>query len=164
MLAAQNQGIKHIYELTNPALMLPKTSSTFHGRDIFAPAAAHLDKGVAPTEFGAELKDSVKHDFAQTKKRKRALIGEVLHIDGFDNIITNITEKDILQNHAKTVSIKLPRISLKLSFSKAYAEAKTNDPVALIGSHGFMEIALNQGNAAKKFRVKVGDKVVVTIV
>ena len=57
MLAAQNQGIEHIYELSNPNLMLPKNSGTFHGRDIFAPAAAYLDKGIKPHEFGREIKN-----------------------------------------------------------------------------------------------------------
>ena len=164
MLAAQNQGIKHIYQLTNPKLMLSKTSRTFHGRDIFAPAAAYLTKDVTPAEFGAEIKDPVKPDFAQTKRRKGALIGEVLHIDGFGNIITNIAEKDIVQNQTKAINIELAGVSLKLNFCKTYAEVETNEPLALIGSHGFMEIAFNQGNAAEKFHMKSGDNVAVKAV
>ena len=95
ILAAQNQGIEHVYQITNPTFMLPKISSTFHGRDIFAPAAAHLDKGVPPKEFGPEIKDLTKPEFASVKQTNGSLIGEVIHIDGFGNIITNITEKDI---------------------------------------------------------------------
>jgi S-adenosylmethionine hydrolase len=161
MLASQNQSIKHVYQITNPKLMLPKISSTFHGRDIFAPAAAYLTKEVAPTEFGAEIKNPVKPDFTQAKRGISGLIGEVLHIDDFGNIITNIAEKDILQNQGKPINIEWAGVSLKLNFCKTYAEAKTNEPIALIGSHGFMEIALNQGNAAEKFHVKSGDKVAV---
>ena len=162
VLAAQNQGIEHIYHLTNPKFMLHKISSTFHGRDIFAPAAAHLDKGVLPTEFGTEIKDPTNPEFTRVKRANGSLIGEVLHIDGFGNIITNINETDMVQNHAKLVKVELPDISLKLTFGKTYAEAKPKELIALIGSHGFLEIALNQGNAAEKFHVKTGDKIVVT--
>ncbi len=65
-----------------------------------------------------------------------------LHIDGFGNIITNIAEKDIVQNQTKAINIELAGVSLKLNFCKTYAEVETNEPIALIGSHGFMEIAL----------------------
>ena len=162
ILAAQNQGIEHVYQLTNPKFMLPKISSTFHGRDIFAPAAAHLDKGVQPTEFGPEIKDPINPEFTKVKRANRSLIGEVMHIDGFGNIITNINEKDMVQNHAEKVNVDLLDISLKLTFGKTYAQAKPKEPIALIGSHGFVEIALNQGNAAEKFHAKAGDKIVVT--
>jgi S-adenosylmethionine hydrolase len=162
VLAAQNQGIEHIYHLTNPKFMLHKISSTFHGRDIFAPAAAHLDKGVQPTEFGTEIKDQTSPKFTKVKRANGSLIGEVMHIDGFSNIITNINETDMVQNHAKLVNVDLPIISLKLAFGKTYAEAKPKEPIALIGSHGFLEIALNQGKAAEKFHAKAGDKIVVT--
>jgi S-adenosylmethionine hydrolase len=142
--------------------MLPKISSTFHGRDIFAPAAAHLEKGVQPIEFGPEINDPIKPGFAKVKRRNSSLIGEVMHIDGFGNIITNINEK-LVQNYAKKVNVELPSISLKLTFGKAYAQAKPKEPIVLIGSHGFMEIALNQGSAAEKFHAKAGDKIAVTV-
>ena len=73
MLAAQSQGIEHIYELSNPNLMLPKTSNTFHGRDIFAPAAAYLDKGIKPNEFGPEIKNPVLPSFPAIKRSNNAI-------------------------------------------------------------------------------------------
>jgi S-adenosylmethionine hydrolase len=159
-LAAQQQGIEHIYQLTNPKFMLPKVSSTFHGRDVFAPAAAHLDRGVKPSEFGREITDAVAPEFASVKRENGSLIGEVLHVDGFGNIITNINKKEVAQ--IKIVNVKLPGTSLKLALGKTYEQAKPKEPIALIGSHGFLEIALNQGSAADKFHVKVGDRVEVT--
>ncbi len=122
MLAAQNQGIEHIYELTNPKFMLPQVSSTFHGRDIFAPAAAHLDIGVNPSEFGPEISDPVKPEFTILQQRNGSLIGEVLHVDSFGNIITNIPQKEIAQ--AKKVNVKLQNLSLNLDFGKTYKQAK----------------------------------------
>jgi S-adenosylmethionine hydrolase len=157
ILPAQNQGIEHTYQLTNPKFMLPEVSSTFHGRDVFAPAAAHLDKGVEPSEFGPEISDAITPKFASVKRENGCLIGEVLHVDGFGNVITNIREKEMV--NSKVVNVKLPIVSLKLAFVKTYAQAKLNEPIALIGSHGFLEIALNQGSAAEKLKVKAGDSV-----
>jgi S-adenosyl-L-methionine hydrolase (adenosine-forming) len=161
ILAAKNQGIKHIYEIVNPKFILPKGSSTFHGRDVFAPAAAYLDMGVKPSEFGAEIKNPVEPQFAKVKKVDGYLVGEVLHVDGFGNIITNISEKDVCK--AELVNVKLHQISFKLALSKAYAEAKPQECLALIGSHGYLEIAKNQGEAAAKFYVKAGDKIEVAL-
>jgi S-adenosylmethionine hydrolase len=163
ILAAEKQGITRIHELSNPKLMLPKVSNTFHGRDIFAPAAAHLLNAVKPAEFGPEIREAVKPGFAKVTRKNGFLVGDVLHVDGFGNIITNITEKEVLQSRLKAaVNMKLPTCKLKLSLLKAYGEAKPRQPLALIGSHGFLEIALNQGNAAKKFKTKPGDKITVS--
>lgn len=160
MLAAQNQGIEHTYELTNPKFMLPKVSSTFHGRDVFAPVAAHLDMGVKPSEFGPEINDAATPEFSSVKRRSGSLIGEVLHVDDFGNVITNINQKEMAQ--AKTVNVKLQNLSLNLTFGKTYAQAKPQEPIALIGSHGFLEIALNQDSAAEKFHATAGDKIEAT--
>ena len=159
-LAAEKQGVTSVHELTSSRFMLPKVSSTFHGRDVFAPAAAHLLNGVKPAEFGPEIPEAVKPKFARVTRRNGKLVGEVLHVDGFGNIITNITEKDVAQSHVTdAVSVELPSFKLKLNLSKAYGETKPHEPLALIGSHGYLEIALNQGNAAKKFKTQARDKV-----
>ena len=76
VLAGDKQGIVSIREITNPKLMLPNVSSTFHGRDIFAPAAAHLANRVAPADFGAEVRDMVKPEFARVETDKGKLVGE----------------------------------------------------------------------------------------
>jgi S-adenosylmethionine hydrolase len=160
VLAAEKQGITCIRELSNPQFMLPKVSNTFHGRDVFSPAAAHLLNGIKPEEFGPEISEAVKPEFAKVTLRNDALVGEVLHVDGFGNIITNINEKEVAQSHIKgAVSVELPDYKVKLKLCKAYGEAEPNEPLALIGSHSFLEIALNQGNAAKKFKTKPGDNV-----
>ena len=160
ILAAEKQDITRIYELTNPRFMLPKVSGTFHGRDIFAPTAAHLLNGVKPAEFGPEIREVAKPEFAKVTLRNGVLVGEVLHVDGFGNIITNITEREVAQSHVKdAVSVELPSGKLKLRFCKAYGETKPDEPLALIGSHGYVELAVNQGNAAEAFKIKVGDMV-----
>jgi hypothetical protein len=94
-LAANSQGIEHSYEITNRKLVLPKISCTFHGRDVFAPAAAHLTKGIQPEKFGPEIHETVMPKFAKIVRRKDMLIGEVMHVDGFGNIITNFGKKKL---------------------------------------------------------------------
>lgn len=160
MLAAQSQGVEHIYQLSNPEFMLPCISGTFHGRDVFAPAAAYLDRGVDPKEFGQEVANVVKPPFAKVEQRSGTLIGEVLNIDGFGNVITNISQRETAK--AKGVKVKLPTVSFEVSFAKTYAQASHRQPIAVVGSHGFLEIAVNQGSAAEEFGVKMGDRIEIT--
>jgi hypothetical protein len=139
--------------------MMPNVSHTFHGRDIFAPTAAHLATGVPPERFGPEIRDFVVPEFAKILRRKDVLVGEVLHIDDFGNIITNFRETEISQMKSTTsINIKLKNTKLRLKLCKAYADVKPREPLAIIGSHNFLEISINQGNAAEKFKVKDGDK------
>jgi hypothetical protein len=159
MVAAQSQGIEHVHELLNPNLMVPQTSDTFHGRDIFAPAAAYLDKGVKPHEFGPEIKNPILPQFSIVEQINGVLACEVLHIDSFGNIVTNITEKSL--PNSLIFNVKLSHVALKLKFGKTYAEVAPKEPIILVGSHGFVEIAINQGSAADKFKVNLGDKITV---
>jgi hypothetical protein len=163
ILASRNQTIQHIYKLTNPKYMLPKVSETFHGRDIFAPAAAYLDGGVNPEDFGPEIDDPVTPKFAKVKISEGSLTGEILDVDGFGNLITNINKKDAAGMEGKTLNIELACATLKIPFGKTYASAKPREPILLIGSHGFLELALNQASAAEKFHEKAGDKIKVSV-
>jgi S-adenosylmethionine hydrolase len=159
-LAATKQGIKHIYEISNSRLMLPKISDTFHGRDIFAPAAAHLANGTPPADFGSQIHDIFMPEFAKVVRKRNSLAGEVLHIDGFGNIITNFSEKDLKELGVKEiVEVCLKDANLRLKLCKTYAEAEPQKPLAIVGSHDFLEISVNQGNASKTFKAKIGDRI-----
>jgi S-adenosylmethionine hydrolase len=159
-LAAKSLDIEHMYEIANRNLMLPKISTTFHGRDIFTPAAAHLANGIPPSQFGPEIRKIVMPKFAKFVRRKDMLVGEAMHIDGFGNIITNFGEKELDLMKIKTiVNVKVKNVRQKLKLCKAYAEVERQQPLALIGSHNFLEISINQGNAAEVFKIKSGDKV-----
>jgi S-adenosylmethionine hydrolase len=159
-LAAKGQGIKNVYRIENPKFMLTRISNTFHGRDIFAPVAAYLANGISPSGFGREIRKIVVPRFAKIIKRKDALTGEVIHIDGFGNIITNFREEDCeTMGMEKTVDLKLKDSRLKLKLCKAYLEVKARQPLVIIGSHNFLEISINQGNAAENFKVRAGDEV-----
>ena len=157
MLAAQAQGIEQIYELENPKFMMPHVSSTFHGRDIFAPAAAHLSLDVEPRMFGEEITDPVTPKFVKVETKNSILNGEVLHVDGFGNVITNLTRKDL--DEATSVTIAFHDVSLQLPLTKTYSETKIKEEVLLFGSSGFLEIALNRGSFAEKYSLNSGDHI-----
>jgi len=160
VLAAEKQGIRHVYEITNEKLMRSKISCTFHGRDIFAPAAAHLADGKLPKEFGPEIYNMLTTEFAKIIKKRDKLIGEVIHIDDFGNIITNFGEKELkLMKVRDIVNVELKNLKMKLKVCKTYAEVAPQKPLAIIGSHDFLEISVNQGNAADTFKIKTGDKI-----
>jgi S-adenosylmethionine hydrolase len=164
LLAAERQGIECVYESTNLRFMLPKVSSTFHGRDVFAPAAAHLANGAKPGEFGPEIRDVEKPSFAKAAERNGSLVGEVLHVDGFGNIITNITAEELARRGVRDwLKITLPTAQMRLRFCKAYGENKPREPLALIGSHGYLELSVNQGSAFERFGLKPGDRVAVEV-
>jgi hypothetical protein len=159
-LAVRSQGIEHVFKITNPKFKLPIVSNTFHGRDIFAPAAAHLSKGVQPAEFGPEIRRISQAPFARIARGKNMLVGEVLHTDDFGNVITNFPEKELQSTGAKSkIGVKLKSRRLTLKLCKSYAEAKKNEALAIVGSHGFLEISINQGDAAANLKVKAGDKI-----
>lgn len=166
MLAAQKDGITHTYAVTKPKFMLPTVSSTFHGRDVFAPAAAHLSKGILPKHFGPEISDCVMPRFAKPIRQAGRLVGEVLHIDDFGNIITNISEEDLNKARlktGKTLAVDLKNECLKVCLRRTYGDAEANSVLMLIDSHGFLELAVNLGDASRRFRVKAGDAVSVSV-
>jgi S-adenosylmethionine hydrolase len=159
-LAAKSQGIERVYRITNRRLMMPEISDTFHGRDIFAPAAAHVARGTRLARFGPEIHTIVTPEFAKVTRRKHVLVGEVMHIDDFGNIVTNFERKELEQMGIEdTVDVKLKSVVFKLKLCGAYAEVERQKPLAIIGSHNFLEISINLGNAAEHFKTTVGDKV-----
>lgn len=152
-------------ELTNPAYWrTPSPSATFHGRDVFAPVGAHLASGVALAELGRAIApDSlIQLDLPTWKQEGKSLTGHIQAIDHFGNAITTIP--------ASAVSEKVWELWVGASTSpaeqcvpipggKTYADSNPGDLLAVIGSHGYVEIACNQGNAQQRLGLAVGDGV-----
>jgi S-adenosylmethionine hydrolase len=159
-LAARNEQIKHVHKLANPKLMLRRISNTFHGRDIFAPVAAYLANETLPAKFGPEIHKIVLPRFAKIVRKRNMLMGEVIHVDDFGNIVTNFGEKELeLMKIKDIVDVELGSAKLTLKLCRTYSEVQLHKPLAIIGSHNFLEISLNQGNAARTFMIKSGSKV-----
>ena len=163
MFAAEKLGVKDVYKIENKDFMLPNISKTFHGRDIFAPAAAYLALGISPKKFGEKISDYVKPPFVKPKISGRKIEGEVLHIDNFGNIVTNISE-DLVKNFGLNYGAEFDvsfngKTRLKVNFLEAYFKVKVGDFLATTNSGGFLEFSANMANAAKILKVKPGMKV-----
>lgn len=127
-------------------------SHTFHGRDIFAPVAAHLAAGVAPSRIGEILANYVRLSFEKPRKTgDRTWTGEILKIDRFGNIITNFHVDDFPALEQLTVGRAKAR-----RLVRSYAEARAGELVAIAGSSGYLEVSVNQGSAAKKIGCRTG--------
>jgi len=134
-------------------------SSTFHGRDLFAPAAAALARGTAYANLGPEVTDPVKFPWPQAELKGEELVGAVLHVDYFGNCVTSVKENDLPPWEAWYVRCGGVDFG---PLKRHYAEVVSGAPLALINSMGRLELAIAQGNAAVALGIKTGDDVTVT--
>ncbi len=153
--------------LENPTLWRPRVSATFHGRDILAPAAAHLSRGVDARELGPELNPADMAMLADIRAERSPdgdIVGRIVHIDRFGNLVTNI-DAAILQPpggfaHERPATIRLAGQAI-VGIRRTYADVEAGRPVALFGSRGYLEIAVSCGSARSYFNVRRGDAVAV---
>ncbi len=156
--SARNIGDFDVYHITNMNLFRKNVSSTFHGRDIFAPVGAHISKGLDIANVGKKIFDFVDLDFGKVERKDGSLHGQVVFIDYFGNIVTNIPD-----NAVKNIKFGdvLEIQKNKVLFHTSYGFCKEGEPMALIGSHGYLEIAINKGDAAVFFNKKQGEKIII---
>lgn len=150
-------GLMEVYEITNRALMLTGISNTFHGRDVFAPVGARLSKGFPIEKVGPKISDFTDLDFGNFGIDGKVIFGEVLFIDSFGNVITNIPGELVLELCAFGAELEVN--GRLLPFVQTYGLARPGEPLALIGSHGFLEFAVNRGDAALELGLKNGVQV-----
>ena len=168
-LVMESDNIDSIVCVNNSNFFLEPVSHTFHGRDIFAPVGAHLSKGVEITKLGTPVdKEDVIHlNIPEPSMANAAeLIGTIVSIDRFGNLITNIDEHRLEKffngNPGAGTVVKIGKSHIR-GLSKSYASAGLKEPLAIISSRGCLEIALNHGNARNHFRAQKGDPVSVIL-
>ena len=165
--------------LENTDYHLATVSQTFHGRDIFAPSAAHLAAGVALAEFGAMLSDLVQLPVPLLAIEENFIVGEVIHIDHFGNIVTSIGSLSWLDEAtlalqprfgeaASSIHLLVKTATVKAGshvvegIHTTYSAVEPHQVLGLVGSSGFLELAVNQGDGAARLGAVVGDQVEVT--
>jgi S-adenosylmethionine hydrolase len=140
-----------VYEITNPKYMIHPLSRTFHGRDIFAPVAAYISRGVPFSNIGTQTVHFIDLQFRLGEHQGDRIVGKILYIDRFKNLITNIPSdilpKDIEQKTITVVSGNQRWESLP--FVSSYGFAEQGSVLLTIGGNHFLEISVNQGNAAQ---------------
>jgi S-adenosylmethionine hydrolase len=143
--AARSLGAPQVFKIAGQF----EASSTFHGRDVFAPVAALLALGQSPNAIGPKVNPKDLR-FGEAKKTSNGIETSIIYIDRFGNLILNLQKVPVFD-----LSLK----GIKLRKVKTYAEGRRIEPLITLGSHGFAEIAVNQGNAAEAFRLKAGDRI-----
>ncbi len=162
-LILQEAEAIRVFELSCREYFLPEVSNTFHGRDIFSPVAAHLSRGILLKDMGDEIKNFVRINLPRPRLSGGEIEGEILYIDGFGNLITNIDQQlitDFAGGEPFTVEIGKIRINRVLA---SYCEAGKGELLAIFGSSGFLEISVNQGNAGMELTAKTGGRMRITV-
>jgi S-adenosylmethionine hydrolase len=167
-LVADRDGLESAHEITNPDWMIGKAlSSTFHGRDIFSPAAAHIARGDGWTQAGPalQLKSLVRLDIQAAKVDENGLHGEVIATDGpFGNLVTNVNAEDFLKlgyQRGQTVPLTIDGRKIDLPFVKTFSDVPLKKPLIYIDSRGHFALAVNQGSFADVYDVKIPVKLTV---
>ncbi|MFZ1889157.1 MAG: SAM-dependent chlorinase/fluorinase [Candidatus Binataceae bacterium] len=165
-LAAADAGVRRIVELKSPRFRLRDTSSTFHGRDIFAPAAAWLARGASIRALGPGVDKLTSLALPMPSLRARQIRGEVIYVDGFGNLITNISATILARLadsfRTKPLSVRING-SAAIKIYRAYGDAPAGGLLATVGSFNLLEIAIRDGDAALHCRARAGTGVIVAV-
>ena len=154
--------IGRVVEITAASYLLHPVSQTFHGRDVFAPVAGHLSRRSGIGRFGQATARYVRLPLpVPTKRGARVLVGSILHVDRFGNLISNITARQVREFRAangQTVEIHIGTYIIN-ELVGSYSKGSRRTPSALINSSGNLEIFLQEESAAQSLRVGVGEEV-----
>ncbi|MBI5839366.1 MAG: SAM-dependent chlorinase/fluorinase [Chloroflexi bacterium] len=155
----ENQEIEFVH-LENPKFHLPKVSRTFHGRDIFVPAAAHLANGVALNEMGTPFSDPVRIQLTRPQKTSTGWIAHLTMIDTFGNLTTDLPFSALQGRTDILLRLRGAQVN---GIVESYGHKRPGDLVAVVDSEDYIEIAVVNGSAAEKLGAKVGDEVEVIL-
>lgn len=159
-LADTSAKVRH---LNQSNYWLPNPSSTFHGRDIFAPVAAHLASGIKPARLGSLIKDAMRSPaITPTRLSRRSYVGTVLHLDRFGNLITNfpIAQFETLRNRPFTLTVGLNQVEL---YASTYANCPPGELCVIPGSCGFYEVSIANDSAARHTGLIAGSPLELTL-
>ncbi len=148
--AVRNDPDLRMVHLENDAFFRRPVSPTFHGRDVFAPVAAHLAAGIPLSALGNGIGDPVRLETKGPERSMDGLVGEITRVDRFGNLITNIRASDLdAAARDRIPLIESGTIRIR-GVRSCYEEAPPNEPLAIVGSDGFLELSVNQGRASDR--------------
>ena len=144
-----------VYELTKSKYFLDSLSSTFHGRDVFAPASAWIAIGTPLSKMGRKISDPHILELPQPRIHESTITGEIITIDRFGNLISNIPKELLPQTQTDSMSLQIGKRRIRV-LKSYYSQCKPGEVGCLINSWGKLEIFCRDGNAAKKLKCRVG--------
>lgn len=158
---AAHGGVAGVWRIENSAYLRSTVSRTFHGRDIFAPAAAHLAAEVAAEKLGSPLSSMAPLTLPEPERAPACVRGEVIYVDHFGNLVTNISESDLEAVATPGLSVTVRNVP-DVPLVSAYAHGAPGGLLAVINSWGLLEIAVRDGHAARQLNATCGTTVTVT--
>jgi S-adenosyl-L-methionine hydrolase (adenosine-forming) len=156
--ALRNEPSREIRRIEYPDLLPREISSTFHGRDIFGPVAAHLAEGIALEKTGPVISSMIEIPWREPIREDNRITGFVVHIDRFGNAITTI-DKNSVSALPATSHVLLEKYGTELPLCTHFQQVPTGQGLSYIGSSGYLEIAINNANAAAIFGLHIDDKI-----
>lgn len=160
------EGIKKVIEITNEKYMRKPVSPIFHGRDVFAPATAHLANGVSIEEFGSEIKieDLCKPPYNNANMKDNHIEAEVISVNKFGSLHLNITYEQIDSfnlGKGNKVELEFNNKIIKITYVNTFGDVEKGKEIIMKDDYGRVEVAINQGNFIKKYAIKVGDNMII---
>ena len=163
LVSAANQlGFRAAYQITNTEFIMETVSSTFHGRDVFAPTAAMISKGRRPAEVGPRLDKLVQLDLPIAKISQKSISCHVVYVDSFGNIVTDVTRNQLQalsQRKGKTAHLVSKGREYDCFLADSYSDIPRGRVGLLIGSQGHLEVAQREANAAIRLKLRLGDSI-----
>jgi S-adenosylmethionine hydrolase len=160
--AAERLGFKAAYQIGSRRSKGERVSATFHGRDVFARTAAKLADGLRPDTVGAAVKELVRLDIPSVSLSDEGMTCTVLHVDSFGNVILNLGEKELLRlglHEGRRLGVKMAHGRSSASIARTYSEIHRDQLGIILGSQGFVEIAMRESSAAARLGLKPLDQV-----
>jgi len=165
-LLIEKEGSLGVYEIQNKSLLLEMPFETFHGLTVFAPVAAHIANGIPPSYVGPRVDDYVKISLPKPQVCGSKISSKVLHVDRFGNIITSISAEMLCEMNVKSgakLKLTAKNRTVEAPLEKSYGYVPVGSFVFIMDSYGFLELAVNQGDAASLLGLKRGDPVEVML-
>ncbi|TFH14585.1 hypothetical protein E4H04_09950 [Candidatus Bathyarchaeota archaeon] len=160
--AAERLGYEQAWEITSHKLLPRKVSDVFDGRDVFGPTGALLSKGVSPDEIGTSIDEIIRLPYYQPEITGNIVHGYVIHVDGFGNVVTNITYEALttIGVSGETVfKLTVDDKQYTAPYVRRFSAVKPGELLLLVAGGGYLEISVNQGNAAKHLGISRGSKI-----
>lgn len=167
-LLAERDGVRRAFDISNSKYRLPEVSYTFHGRDVFAPIAAWVSRGVPLEDVGVEVVWQELNKIAirrpRVNARERAVTGEILYIDVFGNVMTNIRRGEIELLGAKfgsklELSVGYENKKYVCTYEATFSRVPIGELACYLNSWGYLEVAVNMGNAADHLKVNINEPI-----
>ena len=161
--AAERLGVEAVWEITNTDMLPPRVSDVFDGRDVFGPTGAYLSVGVPPDRLGAEISGMVRLPIYTPRQDGDTVYAQVIHVDGFGNLVTNVTYETLEEMGVSgdtSFKVEAGGFELDLPYVRRFSAVPKGEPLLLVAGGGYLEISVNQENAAEHLGLGKDDRVI----